>query len=699
VKCRNISYLFTFEVENHIYEYGFTPNYYEWVCHGEEFGDQSVVKEDNVVVPDNPLRDMVNDALEYRMQGILDDPPPEGASVHTKHFFDMLKAAEKPLYEGSKMTLLEHAARLVTLKSEFNVSFKCVDSIAAYLGDAVPSKNVITRTFYETKKIVKGLELPCVKIHACPNGCMLFWGDDADVNATRCKVCSSERYKSTSKGNKVPNNVLTYLPIGPRLQRLYATKKVAAHMRWHKENPRVVGKMAHPSNGEAWKHFDATYPEFSSEPRNVRLGLCTDGFAPFGQFGKSYSCWPVMLTPYNLPPWLCMKKPFIFLSLIIPGPKNPKQNLDVYLQPLVQELHELWEVGLETYDVSLNNNFQLKAALMWTINDFPAYGMLSGWSTAGLKACPYCMEKTKSFSLKHGKKVSWFDCHRQFLPESHPFRKNKRSFFKNKVEKDIPPPRLSGGQIWERVAWIPTIMDGTPEEFKHLENMKSGWSKRSIFWDLPYWRTLLIRHNLDVMHIEKNFEQLIHTIMDVKSKTTDTISSRKDLSLYCHRPQLHVDVNGNKPTSSFTLDKAQKKALCEWVLKLKFPDGYASNLGRCVDMKEFKLHGMKSHDCHVFMERLLPVALKRFLPTNVWNAITEISQFFRDLCNATITVEDMTRLDNNIAEILCKLEIIFPPSFFNSMEHLPVHLPYEAKVGGPVQYRWMYPFERYDLIN
>lgn len=63
--------------------------------------------------------------------------------------------------------------------------------------------------------------------------------------------------------------MLTYLPVGPMLQRLYATKKIAAHMRWHKENPRVSGTTAHPSDGEAWKHFDTTYPEFASEGRNV----------------------------------------------------------------------------------------------------------------------------------------------------------------------------------------------------------------------------------------------------------------------------------------------------------------------------------------------------------------------------------------------------------------------------------------------
>ena len=128
---------------------------------------------------------------------------------------------------------------------------------------------------------------------------------------------------------------------------------------------------------------------------------------------------------------------------------------------------------------------------------------------------------------------------------------------------------------------------------------------------------------------------------------------------------------------------------------MRFPDGFASDLSRCVDKNNFTLRGLKSHDCHVFMERLLPVALKYLIPKTEWNALTEISQFFRDLCASTITSDDMIRLEKNAPEILCKLEMFFPPSFFNSMEHLPIHLPYEAKVGGPVQYRWMYPFERF----
>ncbi|KAL4590703.1 hypothetical protein LXL04_003644 [Taraxacum kok-saghyz] len=93
--------------------------------------------------------------------------------------------------------------------------------------------------------------------------------------------------------------------------------------------------------------------------------------------------------------------------------------------------------------------------------------------------------------------------------------------------------------------------------------------------------------------------------------------------------------------------------------------------------------------------RLMPIAFREMLPKNVWEAITELSLFFKTLTATSITIQDMERLESDIPIIVCKLETIFIPGVFNSMEHLPVHLPYEARIGGPVQNRWMYQFERF----
>ena len=89
--------------------------------------------------------------------------------------------------------------------------------------------------------------------------------------------------------------------------------------------------MQHPADSGAWKMFDSKHLEFSFDPRNVRLGLVADGFNPFGIMSTNHSTWPVMLVPYNLPPWLCMKRSSMILSLVIPGPTSPGIAIDVYL--------------------------------------------------------------------------------------------------------------------------------------------------------------------------------------------------------------------------------------------------------------------------------------------------------------------------------------------------------------------------------
>jgi len=156
---------------------------------------------------------------------------------------------------------------------------------------------------------------------------------------------------------------------------------------------------------------------------------------------------------------MCKKRQFKFIALLIPGPKNPKGNLDIYMQPLIKELVQLWNEGLVTYYVLLRQNFLIKVVLLWTVSDFLAYSMLSGWMIAGKLACPHCMEHTKSFRLTHGNKQSWFDCHRQFLPMDHKFRRNKTAFYKNREEFSKPPPNLTGEQLWARVSSLPTAAE------------------------------------------------------------------------------------------------------------------------------------------------------------------------------------------------------------------------------------------------
>jgi hypothetical protein len=90
----------------------------------------------------------------------------------------------------------------------------------------------------------------------------------------------------------------------------------SSEMRWHKEGLARDGRMCHPADSPAWKHVDDKYKWFSDDPHNVRLALASDGFNPFGMISTTYTTWHVIIIPYNLPPWLCMKQPYL-VQLII----------------------------------------------------------------------------------------------------------------------------------------------------------------------------------------------------------------------------------------------------------------------------------------------------------------------------------------------------------------------------------------------
>ncbi|CAN6574381.1 unnamed protein product [Malus baccata var. baccata] len=197
------------------------------------------------------------------------------------------------------------------------------------------------------------------------------------------------------------------------------------------------------------------------------------------------------------------------------GPCSPGKEIDVYMRPLIDGLNELWEVGTPTYDAYSNQSFTMKDAVLWTISDFPAYGMLSRWSTHVYKACPHCMH-----------------------------------------------------------------------------------DKESIY----------LSTQLDVMHIEKNIcDSVVGTLLDIE-KSKDGLAARADLEIL---------------------------------------------------------------------------------------NIRQLSAIFKQLCSKKEFEEGFKQLNSRIALILCQLEKIFPPAFFDIMVHLPVHLADEAALVGPVQYRWMYPIEWY----
>ncbi len=193
----------------------------------------------------------------------------------------------------------------------------------------------------------------------------------------------------------------------------------------------------------------------------------------------------------------------MMLSLLISDLKQPCRDIGIFLAPLINDLKLLWEDGVKVYDAHAVEMFTLKAVLLWTINDFPAYGNLSGCTIKGYKACPICSDKTFAIRLQASKKEAYMG-HRRFLPEGHKFRRQKKAF-NGKIENGQPPNPLTGHEVLSIVDGISKIWDKKQKKRERVneDGNQIVFNKKSILFELQYWEFLYKRHCLDVMHIEK----------------------------------------------------------------------------------------------------------------------------------------------------------------------------------------------------
>ncbi|XP_071699139.1 uncharacterized protein [Rutidosis leptorrhynchoides] len=125
------------------------------------------------------------------------------------------------------------------------------------------------------------------------------------------------------------------------------------------------------------------------------------------------------------------------------------------------------------------------------------------------------------------------------------------------------------------------------------------------------------------------------------------------------------------------------------------PSGYSANIKKLVSMKDLKLLGMKSHDCHVLMTQMIPIAIRGILPNRIRHTITKLCLFFNMIHSKMVDPDVLDEYQRDIILTLCELEMYFSPSFFDVMVHLVSRIVGEIKVCGPDFLRYMYPFERY----
>jgi Zn ribbon nucleic-acid-binding protein len=300
------------------------------------------------------------------------------------------------------------------------------------LRDILPQGNQISESIYEAKKIIYPLGIEVEKIHACKNSYVLFRGDYADLD--KCPKCGYDRYKRKKDGGDDNNADDENVPgeirgknkanRGAPVRRWFATRKEAQLLRWHEQgrkelNYKKDGKFRHPTDVVKWGNINTYFPWFN-DARSIQFSISTDGVNPFGNQSSTHSTWPVVLSLYNLPPWLCKKQKYMMLTILVAGTKQFGDRIDVYLRPLVDDLKILWKPGVpEDWDEYRCEEFTMHGMLFTTINDNPAHRNLSGQSKRKGAACPHCLEDTCAIWLRH-LKIYVFMGHRRFLSKKHP---------------------------------------------------------------------------------------------------------------------------------------------------------------------------------------------------------------------------------------------------------------------------------------
>ncbi|XP_066167791.1 uncharacterized protein [Oryza sativa Japonica Group] len=434
-KCKNQKeYSASRTIHFHLFESGFMPSYNCWTSHGE----QGVEMEEDEVEDDN-IPDFAqyvgfegnqtgeeeiaadgNDVADDLGQ-MLQDAREDCESEKEAHKLDkMLEDHRTSLYPGCEQghKKLDTTLELLQWKAKNGVSDKAFGDLLKLIKNILPGGNKLPEATYEAKKIVCPLGLEVHKIHACPNDCILYRGEEYE-NLEACPVCKALRYKIRRDDpgevdgqltkKRIPAKVMWYFPIIPRLRRLFRNKGNARMLRWHAEERQQDGMLRHPADGSQWRNIDRKFKEFGKDARNIR-------------------------------------------------------------------------------------------------------------------------------------KVVYMG-HRRFLAANHPVRK-KGKHFEHKADHRTKPKHRSGKTVFAMVKDLKVVFGKGPgsQPIESEDGHAAMWKKNSIFWELPYWEFLDVRHAIDVMHLTKNLCVNLLGFLGVYGKSKDTLEARNDLKHMEQRGDLHPEM-------------------------------------------------------------------------------------------------------------------------------------------------------------
>jgi hypothetical protein len=235
--CQNYRFLNQDEVQVHLCQEGFMPNYLVWHDHREVelpvVGAESDGNED-----DDRMDEMLADiGRDYEVGSGEQGQPSE-----VQNIYRLLAAAEEKVHDGTDVTILQAVTHLMAMKSKYNFSNQCYNDHVKLIIDLIPMKHNMLKDLYQSNKIVSDLDMNYEKIDVCEKNCMLFLkehNDDTEcMHCGRCRYMKVRNEDGVSVTTKVATKQLCYIPIMPRLKWLFLSEEIVKQMRWHHEGKR-----------------------------------------------------------------------------------------------------------------------------------------------------------------------------------------------------------------------------------------------------------------------------------------------------------------------------------------------------------------------------------------------------------------------------------------------------------------------------
>ncbi|KAL0534720.1 hypothetical protein IC582_029012 [Cucumis melo] len=172
------------------------------------------------------------------------------------------------------------------------------------LKEILSTTNKLSNSLNEAKKTLGALRMEYEKIYACPTNCCFYRKEF--TNVIECPKCGQSRWKNVNDTNegrkKIPSKVIWYFPPIPRFKRLFRSIECAENLTWHASERIEDDKLQYSADSPTWKLVNFKWPDFNFKPRNFRLALSVDEANPHGDMSSKYSCWPIVMVVYNIPP-------------------------------------------------------------------------------------------------------------------------------------------------------------------------------------------------------------------------------------------------------------------------------------------------------------------------------------------------------------------------------------------------------------